>query len=212
MTFAAADFYDQIADALVEQGYILLDHSQPTELVQQLQQRLITFNNDQLIQGGIGRDTLHQKNLQIRADKIHWLETNNTVDQQYLLWMDELRTALNRRLFLGLFDYEAHYAHYPIGAFYQRHYDAFKGRSNRVLTTVFYLNDQWQPADGGELVMYQGDAEQPLLRALPTWGRLLIFLSTQFPHEVLPAHRDRYSIAGWFRVNASSEQTLDTPR
>lgn len=35
-------------------------------------------------------------------------------------------------------------------------------------------------------------------------GTLVVFLSEEFEHEVLPAKRDRYSIAGWFRVNPSA--------
>jgi len=36
-------------------------------------------------------------------------------------------------------------------------------------------------------------------------NRLVIFLSEEFPHEVLPANTHRYSIAGWFRVNNSRD-------
>jgi SM-20-related protein len=34
---------------------------------------------------------------------------------------------------------------------------------------------------------------------LPQGGRLLTFLSERFEHEVLPAHRERISLTGWFR-------------
>ncbi|MEC7468361.1 MAG: 2OG-Fe(II) oxygenase, partial [Pseudomonadota bacterium] len=34
----------------------------------------------------------------------------------------------------------------------------------------------------------------------------------EFPHEVLPATRDRFSIAGWFRVNNSTAQRVDPPK
>jgi hypothetical protein len=30
-------------------------------------------------------------------------------------------------------------------------------------------------------------------------GTLVVFLSDRFPHEVLPARRERLSLAGWFR-------------
>jgi SM-20-related protein len=115
--------------------------------------------------------------------------------------MDEFRLAINQRLFLGLFDYESHYAIYPKGAFYKKHLDAFKGKSNRVLSTVFYLNKDWQAHNGGELLIYKPESEEVLETVQPNLGRLVIFLSEQFPHEVLPAQQQRYSIAGWFRVN-----------
>ena len=34
---------------------------------------------------------------------------------------------------------------------------------------------------------------------LPRGGTLVVFLSDRFPHEVLPARRERLSLAGWFR-------------
>ncbi|WP_338057695.1 2OG-Fe(II) oxygenase [Shewanella japonica] len=37
----------------------------------------------------------------------------------------------------------------------------------------------------------------------PSLGTIVVFLSEEFPHEVLPAKLDRYSIAGWFCLNNS---------
>jgi SM-20-related protein len=39
-----------------------------------------------------------------------------------------------------------------------------------------------------------------LIRVAPECGKLVIFLSEDFPHEVLPATQLRQSIAGWFRI------------
>jgi SM-20-related protein len=38
-----------------------------------------------------------------------------------------------------------------------------------------------------------------LLTLPPIGGTLVLFMSADMPHEVLAAHRSRYSIAGWFR-------------
>jgi SM-20-related protein len=38
----------------------------------------------------------------------------------------------------------------------------------------------------------------------PRAGTLVCFLSERIPHEVLAAHVDRISIAGWFRRNEGS--------
>ena len=161
---------------------------------------------------GIGRNTLHQDNRDIRRDQIHWLEPDlGAPVADYLARMEALRLAANRMLMLGLFDYEAHFARYRRGDFYATHRDAFAGRSNRRLTTVFYLNNDWQPDAGGVLRMYD-DKEQFLMDVSPRGGRLVIFLSEEFPHEVLPAHRERYSIAGWFRVNGSGSERVELLR
>ncbi len=40
---------------------------------------------------------------------------------------------------------------------------------------------------------------------------MMVFLSEELPHEVLPAIRDRYQIAGWFRLNNSIANNIDLP-
>jgi SM-20-related protein len=77
---------------------------------------------------------------------------------------------------------------------------------------VVYLNPGWQPVDGGELVIYTDEVDQDSIRVTPAFGTLVVFLSEDFPHEVLPAQRDRYSIAGWFRLNTSTSDRVDPPR
>lgn len=199
-----------IADALLEQGYWVMDDALPTALLDQL---LVFFNqlqSNDFKAAGIGRQTDFHVQQTIRSDKIHWIQPNVDITADFLQWMDSLRVGLNRRLFLGLFDYESHFACYPTGAFYKKHLDAFRGngkrgQSNRVLSTVLYLNDAWQPSDGGELLLYSEDDDNKVIETiLPECGRLVIFLSEKFPHEVLPAKRERKSIAGWFRINESA--------
>lgn len=124
--------------------------------------------------------------------------------------MENLRQNLNQQLFLGLFDYESHYAIYEQGAFYKKHLDALKGKSNRVLSTVLYLNKQWCAENAGELILYAADGKTVLESIQPKCGTIIIFLSEQFPHEVLSANKTRYSIAGWFRINASGSKEIDT--
>ena len=46
----------------------------------------------------------------------------------------------------------------------------------------------------------------------PRSGRLFVFLSEQFPHEVLPTNAERFSIAGWFRINGVRDNLLDIAR
>ena len=166
---------------------------------------------DGLQQAGIGREAAFRVARHVRGDRIHWLDPHEPAQARYLAAMETLRLGLNRELFLGLFEFEAHFAHYPPGAFYRRHVDSFRGAANRMLSTVSYLNTDWQPGDGGELVLYGPDGPAELARIAPQAGRLVIFLSEEIPHEVLPARRDRYSIAGWYRLNASVAGQIDPP-
>ncbi len=157
----------------------------------------------------IGRNEEIQRAADIRSDKIQWLDLSmGQPVQDYLERMEQIRCEVNRHFFLGLFEYEAHFAKYEAGDFYLKHLDSFRGNENRKLTTVFYLNENWTPADGGELKIY--DLQDNWIETLaPVAGRLVVFLSERFPHEVLEAHADRVSIAGWFRTNGVSGNKLD---
>lgn len=87
---------------------------------------------------------------------------------------------------------------------------AFKGEANRVLSLVTYLNKGWEPDHGGELVI--ADEHNDEIRVSPGFGTLVLFLSKAFLHEVLPATRERYSVAGWYRLNTSTLKDIDPPR
>lgn len=192
--------YDLIADALADRGYCILPQLLPPELNIALHRRVARLDDADFQRAGIGRDLDFQLNNSVRQDQTRWLTKDNPTDGAYIDQMADFRLAINRRLFMGLFDYESHYAHYPPGAFYKKHLDAFKGQSNRVLTTVLYLNPEWQVDDGGQLLIYAPDSETVIETVNPNFGTFVIFLSEQFPHEVVKSLRDRYSIAGWFRL------------
>jgi SM-20-related protein len=81
---------------------------------------------------------------------------------------------------------------------YQRHVDRHKENNARVVSAVCYLNQDWPIEAGGELKLYDSN-NQLLLTLPPIGGTLVLFMSADMPHEVLAAHRSRYSIAGWFR-------------
>lgn len=191
----------------------MIDRALPPALVDALFVRVCGLPDAALTPAGIGREGEHQVNRFVRGDQTRWLEPGQPVAAALLGWMERLRLGINRRLYLGLFDYEAHYARYAPGAFYRRHLDAFAGGgTNRVLSTVLYLNPAWGADDGGEMLLYADDGREVLERLAPVYGRLAVFLSERFPHEVLPTRRTRYSVAGWFRVNGSLGGQVDPPR
>lgn len=205
------DRFRQLALQLETTGYAILPTVLPEPLVDSLLLHFKSLNDDDFKRAGTGRATQYEVRSGIRGDEIRWLNGQHPATQAYLDWIEALRLQLNRYLFLGLFDYECHYAYYSEGAFYRQHVDAFKGETNRVLSTVLYLNPLWEPQDGGELVIYS-DRQTRLATVLPTYGKLVMFLSEVFPHEVLPVRKPRYSIAGWFRVNSNLGVTLDPPK
>ncbi len=202
---------DAILDDLVDRGYAIIPSFLPHAVSDPLYQEANQIASPHWQTAAIGRAQSHAINTMVRNDRIIWLDDNSAYGAPFLGVMEQLRLTVNRSLFMGLFDYECHLAHYPKGAFYKKHLDAFKGKSNRKLTTVLYLNPEWNESDGGELVIY-GKRGEVLEKVLPKRGTLVVFLSDQFVHEVLPSQRDRFSLTGWFRLNASISGIIDPPR
>lgn len=191
---------DRIAQSLASDGLIVLPDCLPSALSEALRERAASVAGAAK-RAGVGRGQGHTRDDALRTDGILWLDPGHPVDAAYLAWMERLRLGLNRRLFLGLFDYEAHFAVYEPGAYYRKHLDAFQGGTNRILTTVFYLNPGWTPDCGGELLVYAPQEDGILASVTPDFGKMVIFLSDTFAHEVAVTRRRRHSIAGWFRVN-----------
>lgn len=151
---------------------------------------------------GIGLGGARQRDGAVRGDAVLWLDDapQTAALRRYLATMETLRLGANERLMLGLFDLEAHFAVYPPGTRYRRHLDRFRDSDLRTVSCVLYLNEPWQPEDGGQLRLYLGDTpDAPHLDVLPEAGTLACFLSADFPHEVLPARRERLAVTGWFR-------------
>lgn len=110
--------------------------------------------------------------------------------------INALASLFNRSLFAGIRHSEAHYACYPVGFGYQWHSDNPAGRDERVISAVFYLNDDWEPTDGGALEVV--DKHGVHHEVMPVANRLIIF-DSDLRHQVQTAHRQRYSIATWMR-------------
>lgn len=189
-----------IAEQLTNTGYIVLDQPLLASLSTQLLARCQDDGPARFQAARIGRGRATQQINAIRGDIISWLDDTDSTDHAYLTWMELLRCGLNEVLLLGLFDYECHYAIYGVGSGYAKHSDVLNGNKNRVLSTVYYLNEDWQPSNGGELVIFDPTGAKVIATVSPTFGTMIIFLSESVPHEVLIAHTKRRSIAGWFRV------------
>jgi len=193
----------RIVDDLAERGWsqqnVFLPDALTRALAAECRQRAI---EGELAPAAVGRGPSSQIQEGIRGDRIQWIEPGQAeACDRYLELMDSLREALNRGLFLGLEDFESHFALYPPGAFYLRHVDRFRDDDRRMVSAVLYLNDDWLPEHGGQLRMYLDDGVEH--DVMPTGSCLVVFLSGNIPHEVLPATRDRLSLTGWFRRRGS---------
>lgn len=157
----------------------------------------------------------------IRGDEIYWLDflTNENakpagnISAKSIIKqkLDEIIIEANQNLFLGINDFEGHYAFYPPGGFYKKHLDKFKNDDARALSFVLYLNKSWQPGDGGELCLYGNNnpnsletaahsrLQEETITVTPTAGKLVLFLSHLVEHEVLESFKPRRSFTGWFK-------------
>jgi SM-20-related protein len=191
----------EIAQALRATGFCETRNLLPSPLLAALTRDCAQAIVDGLLRpAGVGRAASHRREAALRGDSILWLDPEGTPSECALLErMDALRIALNRELLLGLHELEAHYAAYPPGRGYARHRDRFRDDDARVLSMVIYLNADWPDDAGGELRLHLPEGMRDVA---PRLGTSVFFLSDEIEHEVLPAQRERLSIAGWFRRRA----------
>ena len=181
---------DTQLDTFVNDGWIIVDDvfANKALLALQAESGFIDYRDAALTAGIRISD--------IRGDKIRWITENFFAGYYYLQSINALATLFNRSLFAGIRHSEAHYARYPVGFGYQWHSDNPAGRDERVISAVFYLNDEWAVSDGGALEIV--DKQGVHHHVMPVANRLVIF-DSDLQHQVQIAHRQRYSIATWMR-------------
>ncbi len=141
---------------------------------------------------------------EIRNDSTFWLDSQsdslNEADRKVLICLQELTVLLKDFFRISLTEVECHYAVYQPGQYYKRHRDSTQNDNKRVFSFVIYLNENWAPTDGGQLVGYENgnDNKTAAFSILPELGNMILFKS-DFEHEVLRTDRLRYSLTGWLR-------------
>ncbi len=181
----------------------MVDDFADAELLGALHDRCIELHASGALRAArIGRGANERLDPEVRGDFISWLtHPERDAEQRLLSRLEELRVKLNRELMTGLEDFQGHFALYPAGAAYARHFDRLVGSDTRVISAVVYLNAGWTAEDGGQLHLFLPGGE--IFEILPVGGRLVAFQSDRFEHEVLPARRERMSFTGWFRRRPS---------
>lgn len=174
----------------IDTGYLLLDECFDTATLHALQQEsgFVHYKEATLTQG--------ERLAHIRGDGIRWIDDDCPVGLGYLQSIEALGVFFNQMLFTGIRRAEAHYACYPAGFGYQWHSDNPVGRDERVISAVYYLNDDWGADDGGEISLIDKTGIQQKLT--PKANRLVIF-DSNLRHQVEITNRVRYSIATWLR-------------
>jgi len=188
-----------VAETLLAENVVVADHflsrSQVRALNACAEER---WGRGEFAGARIGAPHRALRTPEIRGDYTCWLADPLMPAESALMdALEQLRLELNRGAYLGLFELELHYARYPPGTGYQRHIDHPIGRSQRVVSLVLYLNEDWRPASGGELRLF--GAADSHWDVEPLAGRLLMFLTEGREHAVLATRRDRLGISGWFK-------------
>jgi SM-20-related protein len=193
---------EAIIDNLCSPGFHVIDNWLAEEHYHSLQHLAQEYHEKGLFRAArIGSEQQLQQNSDIRTDVIHWLdeESSDPAVQAYLKKAKDLAQLLNQTLYLGLNEFETHFANYAPGSFYNRHIDQFSTNNQRKISCVYYLNHDWQPEFGGELKLYNKE-EQFLETILPVGNRFVCF-NSELPHEVCVTKTQRYSITGWLKSN-----------
>ncbi|GAB3890728.1 2OG-Fe(II) oxygenase [Spirosoma agri] len=199
--------FEPIIDGILEHGYGIVDDFLTATDVSALAQRLRQRRQaGEFKAAGIGNQQVLVEN-KIRGDEILWIDEATATPEEtvFLRRIGEFVDYVNQTCYLGLRDYEFHYALYPPGTFYKRHLDQFRSDSRRKLSVICYLNTDWQETDGGQLALFLPDSDKAAgsereLTIQPIGGRLVCFESGRLEHEVRPASRDRLSVTGWLKT------------
>lgn len=205
LEFTGNSLYERIIADILEHQYSIVDGFFSLEEVAELRQSLLTkYEEDNFKKAAIGNRVNETIEKSVRGDFILWMNEANAepLEKQFFSKINSFVDYLNKTCFLGILQKEFHYALYPEGTFYKRHLDTFQNDDRRKLSMVCYLNDEnWKPANGGELVIYNGVAgEEKEINIYPFPGRMVIFESQVLEHEVKPVKTPRLSITGWLKT------------
>lgn len=198
------DLLNHISSEIYQKSYVIVDNFLDEDFRSALlSEQIELVNQGKFRHAAVGKGGQKQVRTEIRSDEVFWMDADDLTSLQKAYWekIEEIRKVLNQRCFLGLRSFEGHFARYPVGSFYKRHLDQFHAVPHRVVTVILYLNETWTEEDGGALRMYfpLEDGSELTEDVLPLGGRLVVFLSGEIPHEVLPTKNERISITGWLK-------------
>lgn len=185
---------DQIIQDLDQQGFSIIDQVYASAYVDVLREECMSqLNNfrEAAIQSGVMS--------KIRSDHILWINSDLDNAQIHIQSLEKLSHSLNQHLYLGLKEVEAHFACYNAGEYYALHRDNPQQKNDRVISTVYYLHQDWQDDWGGELRLQDKNTQWHTI--LPQSNRLVLFQSDLL-HEVLAAKQQRLSITAWLRTHS----------
>lgn len=193
----SAEQWNRWMDRLAEQDFVYIDDFISDELFRHMLHYFRSLlDESEFSKAAIGSSEKRQVEASVRGDFIYWLDKEKDSELSPLFTLlDDLVLKIKQHLMLSLSDYEFHFALYPPNTRYEKHVDQFQGSTNRQISVLLYLNENWEPGDGGELKIHQPGGEE--IRIEPLAKRLLLFKSDTVEHEVLLTNTHRKSLTGW---------------
>ena len=184
---------------LDQKGWVLLQI--PQLLTGLLYQAHTLKDDDQFKPAEIKQASSVQQSQLIRGDLIYWVNPESLIKAEkiFIEQINFMMYQIKDYFRIGLDHFEAHYAVYPPNHFYQRHSDQKKENNKRQFSFVYYLNQEWKPEYGGELVGYKKSSNERQFSVFPYGGTLALFKS-DIEHEVCVSNSARFSITGWMRI------------
>ncbi|WP_425879529.1 2OG-Fe(II) oxygenase [Acinetobacter sp. TWP2-2-3] len=186
---------DQILDDLDQHGFSIVDDAYSSEYQHAVSQECLSHLNEfrnAAIQNGVVNN--------IRSDHILWLQPEFQISHRHIQTLQQFSQVLNRAFYLGIKDVEAHFACYHAGEFYTLHRDNPQDKNGRMISSVYYLHEQWQKDWGGELRLQDKHGQWHIIQPKP--NRMALFQSDLL-HEVLISKQQRLSITAWLRSDTS---------
>lgn len=201
MYFFPEESWINWVDTLSKDDYVVIDDFLSEAVYSTIRAHFLEkMEEDRFQRAGIGALGNNMIERSIRGDFTYWLEKERDLAlSTYFSLIEEVMFVMRRYCFLPISDGEFHYAYYPPGTHYEAHVDQFSERNNRLISMVIYLNEGWQPGDGGELKIFRPNGEDIVIE--PIKKRCILFRSDTVLHQVLPTHVDRYSLTGWLLKN-----------
>ena len=199
---------------LVDRGYVVVDHALPAALCRKLKAEMQALeDNGQMWNsrsyGNADEGSAHKHINETQLDYKEvpkYAPTFARIEHDPSL-IDQLRGVP------GLEHLSSQHVRIQInegrGGCYTMHTDqgTTESSSGQTLhvTALFYLNDDWQPGDGGELRIFP--YPHPAESIPPLQGRLVLF-EPRMVHDVLPCFRKRFCFTLWcgVRGGATSRQ------
>jgi hypothetical protein len=204
------------AEALRRDGYAVLDGVFGASLADELRQEVLalrhgghmTLNATHLVSPaaaapGGGRATLLLEKRGIHEAEAHALTGAAAQAAPRLVALSKERTLLTLlTVYLGASRAEA--LHSQVlkaqvndggAACFPLHFDSDATLDARKFTALVYLNPDWQPAHGGELVLYPLPRSRVVVQ--PRHDRMVLFAADTMLHRVLPSAAERVCFTLW---------------